>query len=87
MFLRKENLKDNKEIICSLIYYKSPFNFCVRQYNPNFELFMEQIKSTLGTRHILTKCQLVKNMYVIYQHQLNSIYRAQIIDMDSEVES
>lgn len=88
MFLRNENLpKDGQEILCSLISYKSPFNFRVRQYNPQFESFMNQIKSNLDSRYILKKCDLIKNMYVIYQNQLHFIYRAQVIDMDSEVES
>ena len=87
MFLKKETLNDTQEIIGSLIYYKSPFNFCIRQYNPNFEPFMNHIKSTLDSRNILKKCELVKNMYVIYQIQSNSIYRAKIIDMDSKIES
>lgn len=49
---------------------------------------MEQIKSSLNSRLILTQNELVKNMYVIYQkNQSDSIYRGQIIDMDREVES
>lgn len=88
MFLRKEHLKeDSKEIVGSLIYYKSPYNFRIRQYNQDFEYFMDQIKSVLESRRLLTKFELVKNMHVIYQNQLHFIYRAQIIDMDSEVES
>lgn len=88
MFLRKENfLNDYQEIIGSIIYYKSPFNFRVRQYNPNFKSFMNEISSFLESRYVLIKCELVKNMYVIYKNQLDCIYRAQIIDMDSEVES
>lgn len=88
MFLTKENLKDNQEIIGSLIYYKSPFNFQVRKYNPNFESFMNHIKSNVDSRYILIKCDIVKNMYVIYHNQSDdSIYRAQVIDMDSEIKS
>lgn len=87
MFLTKENSNDCQEIIGSLIYYKSPFNFKVRQYNPNFEILMNQIISNLNSRYILTKCDLIKNMYVIYQNHSNSIYRAQVIDMDSEIKS
>jgi len=88
MCLRKEILLNTTyEIIASLIYYKSPFNFHVRQYNPNFNSYMDQIKSTLNSRHILSKCELLKNMYIIYQSQSDCIYRAQIIDMDSEIKS
>lgn len=88
MFLRKEHLnEDNKEIIGSLICYKSPFNFRIRQYNQDFGYFMDQIKSGLKSRKLLAKCELIKNMHVIYQNQLHSVYRAQIIDMDSEIES
>lgn len=87
MSLKKETLNNAEEIIGSLILYKSPFNFCVRQHNPNFELFMNDIKSALNSRYILKKYELVKNMYVIYQIQSNSIYRAKIIDMDSGIES
>lgn len=88
MFLRKENfLNNSQEIIGSLIYYKSPLNFRIRQYSPNFKHFMDQVKSSLESRYILTKCKLIKNMYVFYKNQLDCIYRAQIIDMDSEVES
>ncbi|XP_026804803.1 uncharacterized protein LOC113548228 [Rhopalosiphum maidis] len=86
MSLKKETLNDTKEIIGSLISYKSPFNFRVRQYNPNFEPFMNHIESVLDSRYILKKCELVKNMYVIYQIQSNNIYRAKIIDMDSGIE-
>jgi len=87
MSLKKETLNNTEEIIGSLIFYKSPFNFHVRQHNLNFEPFMNDIKSTLNSRYILKKCELVKNMYVIYQIQSNSIYRAKIIDMDSGIES
>jgi len=88
MSLKKETLNNTEEIIGSLIFYKSPFNFRVRQHNPNFEPFMNDIKSALNSRYILKKCELVKNMYVIYQMQSsNSIYRAKIIDMDSGIES
>jgi len=87
MSLKKETLNDTQEIIGSLIYYKSPFNFSVRQYNPNFEPLMDHIKSILDSRYILKKCELVENMYVIYQIQLNSIHRAKIIEMDSKIES
>lgn len=73
--------------MCSLIYFKSPFHFNVRKYNPNFERFMNQIKSDINSRYILKKHELTKNMYVIYQNQSGSIYRAQIIDLDIEVES
>eukprot|EP00102_Acyrthosiphon_pisum_P025216 XP_016662426.1 PREDICTED: uncharacterized protein LOC100572451 isoform X2 [Acyrthosiphon pisum] len=86
MSLKKETLNDSQEIIGSLIYYKSPFNFSVRQYNPNFEPLMDHIKSILNSRCILKKCELVENMYVIYQIQSNSIYRAKIIEMDSKIE-
>ncbi|KAE9535821.1 hypothetical protein AGLY_007722 [Aphis glycines] len=86
MSLKKETLNNTEKIIGSLIFYKSPFNFCVRQHNPNFEPFMNDIKSALNSRYILKKCELVKNMYVIYQIQSNSIYRAKIIDMDSGIE-
>jgi len=86
LFLTKENLKDSQEIIGSLIYYKSPFNFQVRKYNPNFEPFMNQIKSNMDSRYILMKCDIVQNMYVICQSD-DSIYRAQVIDMDSEIKS
>lgn len=88
MFLRNEKLtEDGQEILCSLISYKSPFNFRVRQFNPQFESLMNQIKSNLDSRYTLKKYELKKNMYVIYQNQLHFIYRAQVIDMDSEVES
>lgn len=87
MFLKKETLNDAQEIIGSLIHYKSPFDFCVRLYNPNFEPHMDHIKSVLDSRRVLKKCDLVKNMYVICQIQSSSIYRAKIIDMDSEIES
>lgn len=88
MFLRKKSLtEDDNEIVCSLICYKSPFNFRVRQHNAQFEYLMEQIKSNLDSRHVLKKYELVKNMYVIYQNQSYFIYRAQVIDMDFEVES
>ncbi|XP_025193812.1 uncharacterized protein LOC112593566 isoform X2 [Melanaphis sacchari] len=85
MSLEKETLNDTQEIIGLLIFYKSPFNFSIRQYNPNFEPFMNHIKTVLNSRYILKKCELVKNMYVIYQIQSNSIYRAKIIDMDTEI--
>lgn len=86
MFLRREWLsnKENQEIIGSLIHYKSPYNFCIRKYHSNFAPFMDQIKSTLNTRIILTQNDLIKNMYVIYQNKLNFIYRAQVVDMDFE---
>jgi len=87
MFLEKETLNDTQEIIGSLIYYKSPFNFHVRQYNPKFKPFMDHIKSTLDSRNVLKKCELVKNMHVILQIDSNFIYRAKIVDMDSEIES
>jgi len=87
MTLKKETLNDAQEIIGSLIYYKSPFNFSVRQYNPNFEPLMDHIKSVLDSRCILKKSELVENMYVICQIQSNSIYRAKIIEMDSKIES
>lgn len=87
MFLKKETLNDAQEIIGSLIYYKSPFDFSVRQYNPNFEPLMDHIKSILDSRCILKTCELVENMYVIYQTQTNSIHRAKIIEMDSKIES
>lgn len=87
MFLKKETLNNAQEIIGSLIYYKSPFDFSVRQYNPNFEPYMDYIKSILDSRCILKKCDLVENMYVIYQIQSNSIYRAKIIDMDYKIEN
>lgn len=88
MFLKKENLTEGDNgIVCSLICYKSPFNFRVRQHNPQFEYLMDQIKSDLDSRRVLKKYELIKNMYVIYQNQSYFIYRAQIIDMDIEVES
>lgn len=88
LFLRKDSLNDIQEIVGLLIYYKSPFNFRIRQYNSNFQPFIDQIKSSLNSRFILTQSELVINMYVIYQKkQSDSIYRAQIINMDSEVES
>lgn len=49
---------------------------------------MNKIKSSLNSRYILTRDELVKNMYVIYQKkESNSIHRGRIIDMDSEVKS
>jgi len=87
MVLKKETLNNAQEIIGSLIYYKSPFDFSVKQYNPNFEPYMDHIKSILDSRCILKKCDLVENMHVIYQIQSNSIFRAKIIDMDSKIES
>lgn len=74
-------------MICSLVYYKSPFHFNMRKYNPNFESFMDQIRSDLNSRYILNKNEFSKKMYVIYQHQSGYIYRAQIIDFDLKVES
>jgi len=85
MFLSKDDLNDCQDIIGLLIYYESPFNFQLKQYNPNFVPFMNQIKSNLDSRYILTKYDLVKNMYAIYQDQLDCVYRVQIIDMDSEI--
>lgn len=87
MFLKREDMKDKLEIIASVINYKSPLNFRVRQYNSNFEMLMNKIKSTLNLRYILNKNDLVKNMYVIYQNPSDAIHRAQIIDMDSGIES
>lgn len=86
MFLRREWLsnEDNQEIIGSLIHYKSPYNFRIRKYDSNFAPFMDQIKSTLNSRSILTQNELIKDMYVIYQNQFNSLYRAQVVDMDFE---
>lgn len=86
MFLRRECLSsiDNEEIIGLLIHYKSPYNFHIRKYDSNFAPFMDKIKSTLNSRYILTQNELIKNMYVIYQNQLNSIFRAQVVDMDFE---
>lgn len=87
MFLNKENLKDNIELVGSLIYYKSPFNFRIRKYNSSFLPFMEQIITNLDCRYILEKSDIIKDMYVIFQNHSNIIYRAQIIDFDSDVES
>lgn len=86
MFLKKENL-DVQEIVGSLICYNSPYSFYVRQYDSNFVPFMDKIKSNLDSRNVLIKSELVKNMYVIYQNRSNSVYRAQVTDMDSEVKS
>lgn len=81
-------MKNGQEIIASLINYKSPLSFRVRQYNSNFDMFMKKIKSNLNLRYVLSKYDLVKNMYVIFQNPLdNVIHRAQIIDMDSGIES
>lgn len=79
--------KDNEEMIGQLIYYKSPFNFRLRQYDPSFNPYMDRVKSLLNTRYVLKKQNVVKNIYVIYQNQTKSIYRAQVIDIDSEIES
>ncbi|XP_015365129.1 PREDICTED: uncharacterized protein LOC107162646 [Diuraphis noxia] len=87
MVLKKETLNEAQEIIGSLIHYKSPFDFSVRLYNPNFEPHMDHIKSVLDSRCVLKKYDLVKNMYVICQIQSDSIYRAKIIDMDSKIEN
>lgn len=87
MFLRRESMNNEGEIIASLINYKSPLNFRVRQHNSNFEILMNKIRSTLNLRYILNKNDLEKHMYVIYQNPSDTIHRAQIIDMDSEIES
>lgn len=86
MFLKKEKL-NGQEIVGSLICYKSPYSFRVRQYNSNFIPFMDKIKSDLDSRKVLIKSELVKNMYVIYQNQSSSVYRAQVIDIDHELNS
>jgi cell fate regulator YaaT (PSP1 superfamily) len=88
MYLSRESMKNGLEIIASLINYKSPLNFRVRQYNSNFDIYLNKIKSNLNLRHVLSKYDLVKNMYVIFQNSSDSmIHRAQIIDMDSGIES
>uniref|UniRef100_A0A2S2R5N5 Tudor domain-containing protein n=1 Tax=Sipha flava TaxID=143950 RepID=A0A2S2R5N5_9HEMI len=87
MYLSRESMKNGLEIIASLINYKSPLNFRVRQYNSNFDIYLNKIKSNLNLRHVLSKYDLVKNMYVIFQNSSDSmIHRAQIIDMDSGIE-
>lgn len=88
MFLKKHKLeKDCQEIIGSLIYYKSPFNFCVRLFDLNFESYFNEIKTSISNRCILTISELVKNMYVIFKNQSNYIFRAQVVDIDTEVNS
>ncbi|XP_050421406.1 uncharacterized protein LOC126833881 [Adelges cooleyi] len=86
MSLQKEQLLSENEIKCKLLYYKSPLYFHMRQYNSNFQTYLEQINSTLESRCILKKNDIVKNMYVIYQNDSKSIYRAQVISMDSDIE-
>lgn len=87
MTLDREILKDCLELDGSLIDYESPFKFCIRQYNSTFLPYMDQIISSLDCRDILTKSDIVKNMYVIFKNQSDIFYRAQIIYMDSNIES
>ncbi|VVC24546.1 Hypothetical protein CINCED_3A019121 [Cinara cedri] len=84
--LNREILEGNLELVGSLIEYKSPFNFRIKKYNPNFLLFMDQILSDLDSRYILTKSDVVKNMYAIFKNQSDVIYRTQIVDIDSDIE-
>lgn len=87
MTLSREILEGNLELVGSVIEYKSPFNFRIRKYNSNFLPFMDQILLDLDSRYILTKSDVVKNMYVILKNQSDVIYRAQIVDIDSDNES
>lgn len=88
MLLEKEKLNKNcQEVIASLVYFKSPFNFGVRKYNPTFCSYIKELKSNLSSRHIVTKDTIIKNMMVIYQKKSETIYRAQVIDVDLQVES
>lgn len=87
MSMNKEVLDDNLELIGSLIYYKSPFNFRIKQYSQTFLTLMNQILISLDSRYILTKTDIVKNMYVIFQSECFIVHRAQIIDIDSDIES
>lgn len=87
MSIIKEVSEDNLEFVGSLIYYKSPFDFRIKQYSPTFLTFMNQILINLDRRYILTKSDIVKNMNVIFQNKCFIIHRAQIIDVDSNIDS
>lgn len=78
-----KSFEDGQEFFGSVINYEDPNYFSVRPYNPDFEIFMCKIKSSLNSRRILTRNECSRNMKVIYhKEQSGSIYRSEVINMN-----